>query len=282
MLVGGAVLLVLVLGGAFLVWRIMRASGDEAFRTAETAYNEGAYSRAIELYDQFLLKYPRHLSANQAVVHRGLSRIRLAVEGSNDWSNTRRATAEVLNEIATNEEFGGAHADLGVLLPDIAQNLAREALAKNSTALLEEAVAAQALVTKYLPASEVLTATNVVTETLFAQARFRFDRGRRAAETAAAMQKLGQDLAALRAQAGDYPFLTVLDAPLAQIQAVTGRQYDFYLTELARQTDALLDAKEQVLDPVRHFMNGAQKEIYANARRYLAAQEANFPHVAGD
>ncbi|MBE2240815.1 MAG: BREX system P-loop protein BrxC [Caldilineaceae bacterium] len=101
-------------------------------------------------------------------------------------------------------------------------------------------------------------------------------------ETAAAMQKLGQDLAALRAQAGDYPFLTVLDAPLAQIQAVTGRQYDFYLTELARQTDALLDAKEQVLDPVRHFMNGAQKEIYANARRYLAAQEANFPHVAGD
>jgi len=101
-------------------------------------------------------------------------------------------------------------------------------------------------------------------------------------ETAAAMQKLGQDLAALRAQAGDYPFLTVLDAPLAQIQAVTGRPYDFYLTELARQTDALLDAKEQVLDPVRHFMSGAQKEIYASARRYLAAQEANFPHVAGD
>jgi outer membrane protein assembly factor BamB/tetratricopeptide (TPR) repeat protein len=188
MLVGGAVLLLLVLGGTFLVWRIMRASGDEAFRTAETAYNEGAYSRAIELYDQFLLKYPRHLSANQAVVHRGLSRIRLAVEGSKDWSSTRRATAEVLNEIATNEEFGGAHADLGVLLPDIAQNLAREALAKNSTALLEEAVEAQALVTKYLPASEVLTAKNAATETLFAQARFRFDRGRRAAETAAAMQ----------------------------------------------------------------------------------------------
>lgn len=101
-------------------------------------------------------------------------------------------------------------------------------------------------------------------------------------ETAAAFARLGQELATLRQQAHEYPFLTALDGPIAQIEAVTGKSYSFYLVDLRSQTEALLDAKEAVLDPIRRFMNGAQREIYAGARRYLAAQEANLPYVTGD
>jgi len=101
-------------------------------------------------------------------------------------------------------------------------------------------------------------------------------------ETAAAFATLGQTLAMLRAQAAEYPFLSVLDAPMAQIQAVTGKSYSYYLVDLRSQTEALLDAKEQILDPIRRFMGGAQRDIYTSARRYLATQEPNLTHVAGD
>ena len=131
MIVGGGLLLVLVLGGAFLLWRIGRQSGDDAFAAAEAAYGEGAYARAVEQYDKFLLDFPSHPASGRAVVHRGLSRIRLTVETTNDWSRARQTATEVLAEIAPHEDFGSVRPDLGVLLPDIAQHLARQALAKN-------------------------------------------------------------------------------------------------------------------------------------------------------
>ncbi|MBA4018277.1 MAG: hypothetical protein C0483_14005 [Pirellula sp.] len=188
MMVGGGLLLLLVLGGAFLLWRIGRQSGDDAFATAESAYGEGAYARAVELYDKFLLDYPNHPASGRAVVHRGLSRIRLTVETTNDWSRARQTAADVLGEIAPHEDFGSVRPDLGVLLPDIAQHLARQALAKNDAALLAEAREAQGLVEKYLPPSDVLRARNAETETLIAQTQRRLDRDLRTMETIAAMK----------------------------------------------------------------------------------------------
>lgn len=188
MLVGGGLLLVLVLGGAFLLWRITRQSGDDAFAAAEAAYGEGAYARAVEQYDKFLLDFPSHPAAGRAVVHRGLSRIRLTVETTNDWSRARRTATEVLAEIAPHEDFGSVRPDLGVLLPDIAQHLARQALAKNDAALLAETREAQGLVEKYLPPSDVLRARNAETETLIAQTQRRLDRDLRTMETIAAMK----------------------------------------------------------------------------------------------
>ncbi len=188
MLVGGGLLLVLVLGGAFLLWRIGRQSGDDAFAAAEAAYGEGAYARAVEQYDKFLLDFPSHPASGRAVVHRGLSRIRLTVETTNDWSRARQTATEVLAEIAPHEDFGSVRPDLGVLLPDIAQHLARQALAKNDAALLAETREAQDLVEKYLPPSDVLRARNAETETLITQTQRRLDRDLRTMETIAAMK----------------------------------------------------------------------------------------------
>ncbi|MGC3970952.1 MAG: hypothetical protein QM775_27555 [Pirellulales bacterium] len=196
----------------------------------------------MELFDQFLTNYPRHVSAPRAVVHRGLSQIRLAVEGTRDWPQARRKTSEILDTIASNEEFGTAHADLGVLLPEIAQNLAREALAKNDAGLLEEASTAQAMVTKFLPDSDVLKSKNAATETLLARARHRFDRDRRAAETAAAIEAAvakKEIVAAFKA----YADFAAADATGASVPALRGA--------LAEAAKAAAGAVKFVAEPVK-------------------------------
>ena len=189
MLVGGSAFVVLVLGAAFLLWRINRQSGDEAFAAAEAAYSDGTYAKALELYDRFLTEYPRHISADRAFVHRGLTRLRLTAEGGADWPAARRTAEEVLKEIAPREEFGAAHADLSVLLTDIAQGAARAALEKNDQTLAEESEQALRLIDSYLPPSEVIRQRQAQTESLLTIVRRRLDRDRRARETAAAVAK---------------------------------------------------------------------------------------------
>jgi hypothetical protein len=101
-------------------------------------------------------------------------------------------------------------------------------------------------------------------------------------ETAAAFLALQQEIAQLHGEVVTFPFLSALTEPAARVRAVTGKPYVFYLTDLSEQMESLFDAKEKVLDPIRRFMRGAQKQIYADARRSLAEQEANFPYVDGN
>lgn len=101
-------------------------------------------------------------------------------------------------------------------------------------------------------------------------------------ETAQKFLDLLHSFTPLAAQKSQYPFLVVLDEPLVSIQDITGKPYTFYLTELARQSEAFLDLKENILDPVRRFMSGPQKGLYDEARTFLQTQEPNFPYVEGD
>jgi hypothetical protein len=62
---------------------------------------------------------------------------------------------------------------------------------------------------------------------------------------------------------------------------VCGKRYTFYLQELPASEEALFDVKEQVLDPLRRFLGGSQREIYDQARRFLQEEDANFAHIEG-
>jgi hypothetical protein len=86
----------------------------------------------------------------------------------------------------------------------------------------------------------------------------------------------------LAAQASQYPFLNALTPVLEKLKELTGKPYTWYLTELPRQEDALLDMKESVIDPVRKFMSGPQKGIFDNARKFVQSQEPNFAYIEGD
>ncbi len=101
-------------------------------------------------------------------------------------------------------------------------------------------------------------------------------------ETGEALQELINQLAPLSSQSSQYPFLNALTPVQDKLKELNGKPYAWYLTDLLRQEDELLDLKEKVIDPIRKFMSGPQKEIYDSARQFVQAQEANFSYIEGD
>ena len=101
-------------------------------------------------------------------------------------------------------------------------------------------------------------------------------------ETGEAFDKIKKQLADLEAQSSRYPFLSALGQLQDSLREVTGKPYAWYLQDLGRHEDRLLDLKESILDLIRRFMGGGQKAIYDEARSYLADQNANFGYGGED
>ena len=101
-------------------------------------------------------------------------------------------------------------------------------------------------------------------------------------ETAEAFQKMRDDLVDLEGQSGQYPFLSALREPIRRLEELTNKRYTFFLTGLRDRENKLFEMKERILDPLRRFMSGSQREIYDDARAFLEAQEPNFSYLEGD
>ena len=99
------------------------------------------------------------------------------------------------------------------------------------------------------------------------------------AEWLESTRTLSEDLGKMLAQKVQYPFVVALEPLATKIAAMVGKPATWYITEPAAQEDDLLDAKEEVLDKIRSFMGGAQREIYDYAREFLRDQEANISFV---
>jgi energy-coupling factor transporter ATP-binding protein EcfA2 len=99
------------------------------------------------------------------------------------------------------------------------------------------------------------------------------------AEWLESTRTLSEDLGKMLAQKAQYPFVVALEPLATKIAAMVGKPATWYITEPAAQEDDLLDAKEEVLDKIRSFMGGAQREIYDDAREFLRDQEANISYV---
>lgn len=98
-------------------------------------------------------------------------------------------------------------------------------------------------------------------------------------EWAQGIANLSVEIEGLLSKRDLYPFVAALD-PLAEtIRGVKGKAALWYVTDLSELEDELIDGKEKILDPIRQFMGGKQKDIYDDVRRFLRAQEANFPYV---
>tara|TARA_R110002110_G_scaffold85816_4_gene223692 strand:- start:24091 stop:27621 length:3531 start_codon:yes stop_codon:yes gene_type:complete len=99
------------------------------------------------------------------------------------------------------------------------------------------------------------------------------------AEWAEAVRELSNELDKLMNRDRDYPFLSVLAPLAADIEAMRDKPVGWYMTEPAKQENALLNAKEDVLDKIRSFMAGGQKSIYDEAREFLHDQEGNLGYT---
>lgn len=78
----------------------------------------------------------------------------------------------------------------------------------------------------------------------------------------------------------NYPFLVSLQKAADLLVDVVGKPSEWYLEEFGPHVDGLLEAKEDVIDPVRTFLNGAQKSIFDGAASLLKTQGSNLLNLA--
>lgn len=90
---------------------------------------------------------------------------------------------------------------------------------------------------------------------------------------------LKEELDRLISEQSKYSFVAALVPLRDQIAAMVGKPSAWYITEPIKQVDALLNAKENILDKIRSFMSGAQRGIYDEVRDFLQTQEANIGYV---
>ena len=80
----------------------------------------------------------------------------------------------------------------------------------------------------------------------------------------------------------NYPFLVLLEPIQDKLRSWSGKDYTYFLLSRQEYEDNLLDAKEDLLDPIRKFMNGDQKKIYDEIRLIVNSDTTNLSFVDGD
>jgi hypothetical protein len=61
-----------------------------------------------------------------------------------------------------------------------------------------------------------------------------------------------------------------------------GKDYSYFLLNRSEYEDTLLDAKEDLIDPIKKFMNGDQRKIYDDIRLLVNSDTTNLSFVDGD
>lgn len=76
-----------------------------------------------------------------------------------------------------------------------------------------------------------------------------------------------------------YPFLSQLQKPLELMQSLQRKDMKYLLENLSDYEDNLLDAKEEILFPIRSFMAGEQRRIFDEIIDFLTRESANLGYV---
>ncbi len=97
--------------------------------------------------------------------------------------------------------------------------------------------------------------------------------------TSEALTEEVKDLQDLVDQKARYGFLDQLGPVLEKIQALAEKDYSYLLNHLADFKAELLDAKDDLLDPLKSFMHGPQRQAYDEVMAFLREEEANFAEV---
>lgn len=102
-----------------------------------------------------------------------------------------------------------------------------------------------------------------------------------AEETLADLKREADELRTLAHSAARYPFAVKLEPAVKQIaQAAQLGVNDLY-GKLAVTKEPLLDAKEDVINPIRSFLKGNQRAIFDEGHDFLQRQQTNLGYVPG-
>ena len=99
------------------------------------------------------------------------------------------------------------------------------------------------------------------------------------------LQSLAAEAAELQTlldQAGRYAFLRQLQPALTLIRSVSEKEYAYPLNQLKHFADELLEAKDDLLTPIKNFMHGQQRQTYDSVVAFYHGEEANFAELSAD
>jgi hypothetical protein len=97
-----------------------------------------------------------------------------------------------------------------------------------------------------------------------------------------AMREEAQDLRDLAAQAGTYGFLAAVKPWAEQAEAMTKKDDGYLLNKLDTFKDSWLDAEEDLLTPLKQFLNGNQKAVYDQVRAFETRYGDEFADLPAD
>jgi hypothetical protein len=86
----------------------------------------------------------------------------------------------------------------------------------------------------------------------------------------------------LLARKNEYHFLKTLADFSEKLDKLSKKEYSYFITNLADFEDTLLDTKEDLLDPIKRFVNGDQIKIYDDVKTLLNGNTANLNYIVGD
>ncbi len=98
-------------------------------------------------------------------------------------------------------------------------------------------------------------------------------------ETKEAFIALEGDLRELRAEHSQYPFLEALQEPIQKIEDLFSKDYSYYLTDLPGRKDEFMQMKKDLIDPIQSFMHSTNRDIYDQARRFIATETPNLEAI---
>ncbi|WP_291125507.1 hypothetical protein, partial [Flavobacterium sp. UBA6031] len=80
------------------------------------------------------------------------------------------------------------------------------------------------------------------------------------------LKEMHLELNQLMARKRELPFLSSLEEFKDKLERLSNKEYSYFLSNLKDFEDHLLDSKENLLDPIKRFMNGDQVKIYEGIR----------------
>ncbi len=91
-----------------------------------------------------------------------------------------------------------------------------------------------------------------------------------------------EELKNLLGQESHYPFLKDLTEPIKKFSNLVSKDYSFIYDNVNSFSDEYLNLKEDIIDPIKRFMNGEQRKIYDSVVQFLNSQNANLNYVSVD
>lgn len=100
--------------------------------------------------------------------------------------------------------------------------------------------------------------------------------------TSEALIAESKEVTLLLGQSNLYPFLSALKPTADWLAKLSEKDYTYLLNQLTEYADDLVDAKTDLLDPIKTFMRGPQRAAYDEAVSFLREEDVNFAELPSE